>query len=135
MALEGLDLADSVSVYAAARPSVLVAEDDEDCARAVSIMLSDDYDVVVHGMGRDIVASFEVEVPDLLILDYELPDMNGVRLVETLRRRSQVEFPAIMMSAYSNRCEAAKRAGFSLFLQKPFGRADLLRVVQSALKD
>jgi hypothetical protein len=38
-----------------------------------------------------------------------------------------------MMSAYSSRREAARRAGFQLFLQKPFGRAELLESVRTAL--
>ena len=117
------------------RPFVLVAEDDEDCARAVSVMLAEDYDVSVRGTARDIISSLDVETPDLIILDYQLPDMNGVRLVETLRRRCGRDVPAVMMSAYSNRREASKRAGFQLFLQKPFGRAELLEVVDTALSE
>jgi DNA-binding response OmpR family regulator len=130
---ESLNHGESVRVYAAPRPTIVVAEDDEDCARAIAIMLANGFDVAVHGNAREIVASFEVSVPDLLILDYQLPDINGVRLVETLRRRVGVDFPAIMMSAYSSRREAALRSGFHLFLQKPFGRAELLDSVRGAL--
>jgi len=119
--------------YGSVRPFIIVAEDDEDCARAVSVILSEKYDVSVRGCGREVVASFEVEQPDLLILDYQLPDINGLRLVETLRRRTDLEIPAVMMSAYSNRREASKRAGFELFLQKPFGRAELLKAVERAM--
>jgi len=115
------------------RPFVLVAEDDEDCARAISVILADDYDVTVCGCGRDVVACCEVEHPDLIIFDYQLPDMNGVRLVEALRRRADLAIPTVMMSAYSNRREASKRAGFDLFLQKPFGRAELLETVRTAI--
>ena len=117
------------------RPFVLVAEDDEDCARAISLMLAEEYDVTVHASGREIVASCDVETPDLIVLDYQLPDMNGVRLVETLRRRCGHEVPAVMMSAYSNRRGAAERAGFQLFLQKPFGRQELIDAVKSALSE
>ena len=119
--------------YGPVRPFILVAEDDEDCARAVSVILADQYDVAVRTCGRDVVTSFTVEQPDLLILDYQLPDMNGVRLIETLRRRAAPELPAVMMSAYSNRREASRRAGFELFLQKPFDRSELLDVVARAL--
>jgi DNA-binding response OmpR family regulator len=130
---QDLNHVESVRVYAAPRPSIVVAEDDEDCARAIAIMLANGYDVSVHGSAREAVASFDVAVPDLIILDYQLPDSNGVRLVETLRRRAGVEVPAIMMSAYSSRREAALKSGFHLFLQKPFGRAELLESVQAAL--
>ena len=119
--------------YTAVRPYVLVGEDDEDCARAVSVILSEQYDVAVRGCGREVVASCENERPDLLILDYELPDMNGVRILEALRRQCDLDMPVLMMSAYSNRREAALRAGFKLFLQKPFGRAELLQVVERAI--
>jgi DNA-binding response OmpR family regulator len=130
---EKVSLDETVRVFAAARPSVVVAEDDEDLARAVAIMLATDFDVAVYGSARELVAALEVEIPDLLLLDYQLPDINGVRLVETLRRRAGNEFPAIMMSAYSNRRDAAQKAGFHLFLQKPFGRSELLGAVNAAL--
>jgi CheY-like chemotaxis protein len=120
--------------YAAVRPFILVGEDDEDCARAVSVILSEQYDVAVRGTGREIVASCEIERPDLLILDYELPDMNGVRIVEALRRHCELDMPVLMMSAYSNRRDAALRAGFVLFLPKPFGRAEMLQAVERAIQ-
>ncbi len=119
--------------YAAIRPFILVGEDDEDCARAVSVILSEQYDVAVRVCGRDVVASCEIERPDLLILDYQLPDTNGVRLVEALRRHHDLDVPVLMMSAYSNRRDAAQRAGFALFLQKPFGRTDLLQAVERSM--
>jgi CheY-like chemotaxis protein len=119
--------------YGPVRPYILVAEDDEDCARAVSVILADQYEVEVLSSGREVVSTFAVERPDLLILDYQLPDMNGVRLIETLRRRCAEDVAAVMMSAYSNRRDASRRAGFELFLQKPFDRSELLQIVERAL--
>lgn len=117
------------------RPRILVAEDDADCAQAVQIILaSEAYDVSVVESGRDLLAEIEQEKPDLLVLDYQLPDMNGLRVMEAALRKQGRYVPAIAMSAYSNRRSACLKGGFRMFLHKPFGALDLIWAVELALR-
>ena len=122
------------STSGGARPRILVAEDDADCAYAVEVMLGSAYDVYVAESGRDLLADIELQKPDLLVLDYQLPDINGLRLIEAARRKHGCETPAIAMSAYSMRRDACLRGGFSGFLHKPFGMLDLIFAVERALR-
>jgi CheY-like chemotaxis protein len=116
------------------RPLILVAEDDADCAQAVEVILSSAYDVSVLESGRDLLAEIEQEKPDLLVLDYQLPDMNGLRVMEAALRKQGRFTPAIAMSAYSNRRNACLKGGFRMFLHKPFGALDLIWAVELALR-
>jgi DNA-binding response OmpR family regulator len=116
------------------RPRILVAEDDADCAQAVEITLSSAYEVSVVECGRDLLCEIEQETPDLLVLDYQLPDMNGLRVMEAAARKRGCHTPAIAMSAYSNRRSACLQGGFRMFLHKPFGALDLIWAVELALR-
>ena len=116
------------------RPLILVAEDDADCAQAVEVILASAYDVSVLESGRDLLAEIEQEKPDLLVLDYQLPDMNGLRVMEAAIRKQGRYTPAIAMSAYSNRRAACLKGGFRMFLHKPFGALDLIWAVELALR-
>jgi DNA-binding response OmpR family regulator len=69
------------------RPHILIAEDDEDLALAVSIMLAEQFDVSLRPCAREALQSFAVDPPDLILIDYQLPDMNGLRPIESIRRR------------------------------------------------
>ncbi|MCP4002641.1 MAG: response regulator [bacterium] len=117
-----------------ARPRLLVAEDDPDLAQALAILLGDAYDVSIRDRGRDFAQSFEVERPDVMVVDYQLPDINGLRLVESLWRRHGRATPAIMISAYSNRREASIEAGFEAFLHKPYEAQALACAIERAIR-
>lgn len=74
--------------------------------------------------------------PDLIIVDWQMPDMNGIELTKEIRKQtnSANQFvPIIMMSGYGSmlRVSEARDAGINEFLVKPFSAQDLyLRIVQ-----
>jgi len=115
------------------RPRVLVVEDDEDVATALAVMLRTVYDVSVRETARDFLCSYEVERPDVLLVDYELPDMNGIRTLQTLRRYHGGYTPAVMVSAYATRQQASLQAGFDYFVTKPFQRLELVWALEAAM--
>jgi DNA-binding response OmpR family regulator len=70
--------------------------------------------------------------PDLFILDYQLPVMNGIQLYDQLHVISQLEnVPAILLSARLPRYEVEKRS--LIGLGKPFELDDLLETINKAL--
>jgi CheY-like chemotaxis protein len=115
------------------RPRVLIVEDDEDVATALAIMLRSVYDVSVRETARDFLCSYEVERPDVLLVDYELPDMNGIRTLQTLRKYHGSYTPAVMVSAYATRQQASLSAGFEYFVTKPFQRLELVWALEAAM--
>lgn len=71
------------------------------------------------------------ETPELLLLDYNMPEMNGVEVVKALERES-IAVPAIMLTASKDRdvVVAALRGGCVDFIDKPIANADLLSRVE-----
>ncbi len=124
-------LATCTNIY---RPSVLIVEDDEDVAYGMSLHLGRHYAVSVEDNARDALARYQVEKPEILVLDYQLPDMNGIRLLETVQRNFDPSVTAIMISAYDSLQDAGLRAGFRHCLHKPFSDQELILMVEASLR-
>ena len=78
--------------------------------------------------GRDAIAQVEAEMPDLLITDVEMPNLDGFGLARRLRADARTAHVPIVMitSADATHREAATRAGVGLVLGKPFPEERLL---------
>ena len=80
-------------------------------------------------------AAFRANVPDLVIVDYMLPDGDGLQLVETLHRIDQ-RVPLIVLTGHSSVDLAVRavKAGAEHFVAKPFDSSLLMVVVQRVLE-
>lgn len=115
---------------------VLLVEDDEDLARGVVFNLEQDGYSVEH---RDTLAGarahLEEDYPDLLLLDLNLPDGDGLELLKELREEAH-KLPVICLTARAQ--EADLVMGFGLgaddYLKKPFGVAELLARLEAILR-
>src|SRR5689334_7359103 len=85
------------------RPKLLIAEDDEDAQLALGMLLGDHYEVVLRPSVESTLSSYAAAHPDLLVVDYGLPDATGVRLLEAIRQGWGESTPAIMISAHRDR--------------------------------
>ena len=86
-------------------------------------------DVDVAGSGRDALALVEGRVPDVVILDLELPDVSGWELCRELSARKQLagcRFVAYSGSEDSHDETAIQQAGFDAFFVKPASPEELL---------
>jgi PAS domain S-box-containing protein len=118
---------------------VLIAEDDEDSAAAVTAILR------LHGCETQTAGTASEclritgEWPtDVLICDVGLPDDDGYGLLRRLRDTPEGErIPAIALTAYTRPEDRAKAlaAGFRAHLSKPFDPESLLREISNAVKD
>ncbi|MCC6750569.1 MAG: response regulator [Deltaproteobacteria bacterium] len=117
------------------RESVLVVEDDESLAGAVSRLLGGaGYEVLVAGLLADARSALAAKEFDVLVVDLGLPDGGGLDLVRELRGgRSDV--PIVLMTASPSVDSAAEaiRWRVSEYLPKPFPPDDLLRVVRTTV--
>jgi two-component system KDP operon response regulator KdpE len=106
---------------------VLVVDDEPQILRALSINLrARHYDVITAATGADALASAAAHLPDLVILDLGLPDLEGVDVVRGLRGWSTV--PIIILSGRTDSTDKvdALDAGADDYLTKPFGVDELL---------
>jgi two-component system phosphate regulon response regulator PhoB len=94
---------------------------------------SHDYEVGEAADGHEALDVFAARKPDLVVLDWHLPELSGIETCRALHNNSAV--PIIMVSANRlNTKRTAIEAGAYDFLPKPFSLNDLLSRIESALR-
>jgi two-component system, OmpR family, KDP operon response regulator KdpE len=114
---------------------ILLVDDEIAIQRAMAPMLrSRGYAVTLAATGRDAIAAFERERPDLVILDLGLPDMHGTDVCRYVRDRG--ETPILVLSARGGEKDkvAALDEGGDDYITKPFGTEELMARVRAALR-
>ena len=94
------------------------------------------HDVHIAQDGNEGLALVERVIPHLLITDVAMPGMTGFELADAVRGRPHLaHIPIVFMTASVQRSERdeAYRHGGVRVLAKPFGRADLLKLVEEGL--
>lgn len=112
--------------------TVLVVEDEPSIRQVIAAILEHaGYRVVLANDGNEALERFrENEVIDVVLSDVVMPGMNGVELVALLKQ-SRPSLRAVLMSGYSepSQMQASIASGWTWYLRKPFGSAELLRQV------
>jgi DNA-binding response OmpR family regulator len=118
---------------------VLVVEDEQDIAGLIKHTLerSGDASVEIAGRGDDALRAIAVRLPDLVILDLNLPGLGGDDVCRMLRQRSDtVHLPIIMLTARTS--ETDRVAGLDLgaddYVIKPFSLRELSARVRAVLR-
>lgn len=113
---------------------VLVVDDDSDVRLFLATSLEAlGFDVVVAEDAQRGLALFEDVVPDLVLVDFAMPGMNGAQMAEILRQR-RPDLPIIFASGYSETAAIEAAVGKSaILLRKPFSVSDLERVLNAVL--
>jgi DNA-binding NtrC family response regulator len=85
--------------------------------------------------GREALAKIECAPPDLLILDYMMPDLSGLEVLKELRKRGN-DTPVIMITAYGSveRAVEVMKAGAYDFITRPFDPDHIELVVRKAIE-
>jgi two-component system chemotaxis response regulator CheY len=86
--------------------------------------------------GKEAVALLEQAMVDLVITDYNMPEMDGRELTEYIRTQSwQAEVPVLMVTSEQNmgRLAAVERAGVSAICDKPFEAGNIRRLISDSL--
>jgi len=115
------------------RARVLVVEDDEDVAQGLRWLLSRSYDVRAESAAMPALQRCREFCPDLLVVDYRLPDLDGVEFLALIQEGSPVQPASLMISAYHACRSPALRHGYGGFLAKPFSESELLHAVDRLL--
>lgn len=130
-------LLDAAQAPALKLPDVLVVDDSLSMRRALSQFLQDSgFQVRLARDGIEAIRAVEEQQPDLLIVDLEMPRMNGLELTAHLRDRSTSQnLPIIMLTSRSmqKHRQQADLAGVNAYLTKPFQEAEMLETIESIL--
>ncbi|MFS0634691.1 response regulator transcription factor [Mesobacillus foraminis] len=116
---------------------ILLAEDEEILRMLIMDTLEDeDYVVDEAADGQEAMEFLKINVYDLVILDYMMPVMTGIEVIQNIRREGHNKDAKIMMlSAKSQQHEQDKvlKAGANYFMAKPFSPLELLDKVNGIL--
>ena len=115
---------------------ILVIEDESNILNVLkTIFITNEYSVVKAENGVNGKFLFNSHLPDLVILDLGLPDMDGNEIIRYIRETSQT--PIIVLSARMDETDKVKALdlGANDYITKPFGTDELLARVRAALRN
>ena len=120
------------------RERIVLVEDDADLSATLGLALErDGYDVVAYPTGRDGLVGILGNPPDLVLLDLNLPDLDGLSVCRELRDTASVrDLPIIMLTA---RVEESDRVlgldlGADDYITKPFSLRELKSRIRALLR-
>ena len=120
-----------------ANKKVLVVDDEIHIVHVVAIKLRNNgYDVISAGNGANALKLVQEEKPDIVVTDFQMPVMNGLELIENLRRDTSMEnIPVILLTArgFAIDDEQKQKLQVSAVLSKPFSPKELLRSIEDIL--
>ena len=119
-----------------ARFTILIIDDDPGFLDLANELLSGDgHRVLVASSGEDALAMVQAIRPDLILLDYFMPEMNGLTVLERLKADATTRgIPVVALtSGTAEDANRLSRAGSVGFILKPFEPAEFLRLVTGIL--
>ena len=119
---------------------IMIVDDEPDVVDLVKIVLkSEGYEVVTANSGREALEKIGTEMPDLVLLDIMMPQMDGWEVYNHIKSNSKTkDIPVAMLTAKSQSID--KMIGLHVvqvddYITKPFGRAELLERVKKILSE
>ena len=117
---------------------IFLAEDDDGITTMVRVLLeSEGYSVQNETSGTEAWESIKKESPDLVILDWDIPGMNGLEILKQMRNHPETQnTPVIFLTGSRGEWDPRHSMLFQIeaYLTKPFQPNALLVEVKAALK-
>ena len=115
--------------------SILVIEDEKSiCDFITKTLNAQNYKTTSAHTGKDGLAILTSALPDLVLLDLGLPDMDGLDIIQQTRRWSSLTIIVISARTQEREKVAALDAGADDYITKPFGTDELLARIRTAIR-
>ena len=114
---------------------ILVVEDEHSISNFIStILTANGFDVITAANGQEAYAMITSRCPDAVLLDLGLPDMDGMKIIKSVREWSGL--PIIVVSARTHERDKveALEAGADDYITKPFGTSELIARIRTAIR-
>jgi two-component system response regulator MprA len=116
--------------------TILVADDDQKLLKMVRrTLIYEGFEVITATTGQEALTKMKVEAPDLIVLDWMMPELDGLEMLNRLRTAGD-EIPVLMLTArdaVENRVEGLDR-GADDYLVKPFAPSELMARLRALLR-
>src|SRR5208337_779617 len=118
---------------------ILTVDDSASVRQMVSFTLRKaGYEVVEAVDGQDALAKIGVDKFDMVITDLNIPNVDGIQLITSVRKLAGCSFVPILMLTTESQAEkkdAGRKAGATGWIVKPFNADQLISVVQKLVKE
>jgi FixJ family two-component response regulator len=114
-------------------PRIAVVDDDPAVLKALSRLLrSRSFRALTYGSGQEFLAALPTDIPECLIVDLQMPDMNGLELQRHLVSNG-INIPAILITAHGDAVLDPDEGGFVACLRKPLQEEILFDAIDKAI--
>lgn len=118
------------------KPKILIVEDDSDISNMLKMFFEREYDVEIAVQGREALEKTRAVMPNLIILDIMLPDINGYDVCRELRTHSRTSFiPIIFLTQKDDLSDKLQglELGADDYITKPFDFGELRLRIKNAI--
>ncbi len=122
---------------ASAVPRIMIVDDSLAVRKALSLLIEDaGYETILAKDGLDAIEVMNENRPNVMLVDMEMPRMNGLELTAHVRANPETQnLPIYMITSRSRKKyrDEAKKAGVDAYLTKPYQNGELLDLIDNAL--
>ncbi|WP_445474084.1 response regulator transcription factor [Methanococcoides methylutens] len=120
------------------RLKILVVDDEPDIPELIRLSLATEpYDFLIAYSGEEAVKKAIEEIPDLILLDIMMPDMDGYEVVERLKQNSDAQDIAVIMVSAKTEVEdklKGMKLGIDDYISKPFDKREINARIKMVMK-
>lgn len=116
---------------------MLIVDDEENLIELLKMNFGKDYNILVAYNGMDAIVFTKTELPDIILLDLMLPDIDGEEVCKLIRSNTQTKnIPIIILSAKSSQSDKiyGLTIGADDYITKPFSLEELSIRIKNVLK-
>ena len=121
-----------------ARRSVLIVDDNTVLLRTVKDMLADRYDINIAVSGTQAFMVMQKRIPDIILLDYEMPYSDGGQVLAKIRSHPQtMNIPVVFFTASAEREVVEKLLSLKPdgYILKPPSKEKLIKIIENTLAE
>ena len=117
------------------KDKVLIVEDEQSISNFISMILTaNGYDTIIVRSGEEALTMIASHCPDMIVLDLGLPDMDGMEVLKSVRKWSNL--PVVVVSARNHEHDKVEALDYGAddYLVKPFGVMEMVSRVKAVLR-
>lgn len=118
----------------APRPRILIVDDDEACRLVLEAVFAEDYDVELAADGQEALDHCAVHEPDLIVLDLDMPVVDGREFIARRRAANSPATPILVVSAVSDARTTLLEQEVRGIIPKPFNVDEITTTVATVLR-